>query len=144
PLRRRPFRRLRQRAAVLRTVARRRPRARSLDLPGERSVSATGSSFALGLALVGAFGAAFALLVLFVRHGMRYAAKHRERFEHGVGARMREAFLFVDATRLLALQHLITLSATLAAWWATGAWHAALAVALAAALLPRWALAVLR
>ncbi len=107
-------------------------------------MSATGSNPALWLALVGAFGAASALLALVVRHGTRYAARHRERFEHGVGMRMREAFLFVDATRLFALQHLLTLSAALAAWWATNAWPAALAVAFAAALLPRGALAILR
>lgn len=98
----------------------------------------------LWFALLGAFGAAAALLALFVRFGARYAARHRERFERGVAAHMREAFLFVDATRLLALQHLLTLCAALVAWWTTGAWYAALGVALAAALLPRWALARLR
>ncbi|HEY0877292.1 MAG TPA: type II secretion system F family protein [Zeimonas sp.] len=103
-----------------------------------------GLGASLWLALVGAFGAAAALLVLFVRFGARFAARHRERFERGVGVRMREAFLFVDTTRLLALQHLFTLGAALAAWWATGAWQAALVVAFAAALLPRWALARLR
>ncbi len=98
----------------------------------------------LGLALIGAFGTAAALLVLFVRYGTRFAARHRERFERGVGARMREAFLFVDTTRLLAAQHLLTLSAALAVWWTTGAWPAALGVAMAAALLPRLLLAQLR
>lgn len=106
-------------------------------------MSTTEAEVAFRLALVGAFGAAAALLLLFLRHGRRYAARHRERFERGVGLRMREAFLFIDATRLLVLQHLLTLAAALAAWWATSAWQAALAVAFAAALLPRWALAIL-
>ncbi len=107
---------------------------------------APGTSLAasLGLALFGVFGAAAVLFVLFVRFGARLAARHRERFERGVGARMREAFLFVDTTRLLAVQHLMTFFAALAAWWATGAWPAALAVAFGAALLPRLALARLR
>lgn len=110
------------------------------------TMALSGSTLAasFGLALVGAFGAAAALLVLFVRVGARFAARHRERFERGVGARMREAFLFVDTARLLALQHLLTLSAALGAWWATSAWTAALGVAFGSALLPRLALARLR
>ena len=104
----------------------------------------TQSATSLGFALAGAFGAAIALLLLFVRFGARFASRHRERFERGVGARMREAFLFVDTARLLAAQHLLTFCVAVAAWWATGAWHAALGIALAAALLPRLALAQLR
>jgi len=98
----------------------------------------------LGLALAGAFGAAVALLVLFARFGTSAAARHRERFERGVGARMRESFVFVDATRLFVMQHLLTLSVAAAAWWITSDWPAALAVAFAAALLPRFVLARLR
>lgn len=104
----------------------------------------SGSTLALAMAFAGAFGSAVALLVLVVRLTARYAVRHRERFERGVGARMHEAFLFVDTARLLVLQHLLTLSAALVAWWLTAAWHAALGVAFAAALLPRWTLARLR
>jgi tight adherence protein B len=107
-------------------------------------VIVAGIDASLWLALIGAFGASAALLALFVRTGTRFAARHRERFERGVGVRMREAFLFVDTTRLFALQHLLTLFAAAAAWWIAGAWSAALGVALAAALLPRLALAWLR
>lgn len=107
-------------------------------------MSVSASNVLLAIALAGAFGAAASLLVLLLRLATRYAARHRERFERGVGVRMHEAFLFIDAGRLLAVQHLLTLAAALAAWWATAAWQAALGVAFAAALLPRWALARLR
>ncbi len=98
----------------------------------------------LSIALVGAFGAAVALLALGGPIGVRLAARHRERFEQGVGAQMREAFLFVEPARLLALQHLLVAVAAVVAGWASGAWQAALAVALAAAVLPRWGLSRLR
>lgn len=107
-------------------------------------MSASDADLSLWLALMGAFGAAAAALALFVHIGMRNAAKHRERFEQGVGARMRDAFLFVDTTRLFALQHLLTGAAAIIAWWVSGAWQAALAVAVVAALLPRALLALLR
>lgn len=96
------------------------------------------------MALVGAFGATAALFVLFVHFGRRYGARHRERFERGVGARMREAFLFIEPSRVFALQHVLTASAALLAWWLTGAWMTVIVVAFAAALLPRWLLARLR
>ncbi|MFO1300399.1 MAG: type II secretion system F family protein [Burkholderiaceae bacterium] len=102
------------------------------------------SSFPLWPVLAAVFAGAAALLALGTLVGRRYAQRHRERFERAVGARMRESFLFVDPSRLFALQHLLAALATLAAWTLTGRWQVALLVALAAGALPSLMLRRLR
>lgn len=95
-------------------------------------------------ALFGAFVAAAAVVGLLAPLGARYAARHRERFEESVGARMRESFLYIDAARLFAMQHLLAAAITVLVWWSSGRWQLALITALAAGAVPRWVLAALR
>lgn len=102
------------------------------------------SSLPLWPVLAAVFAGAAALLALGTIVGRRYAQRHRERFERAVGARMRESFLFVDPSRLFALQHLLAALATLAAWMLSGRWQVALLVALAAGAMPSLVLRRLR
>jgi len=101
-------------------------------------------SFPLWTVLAAVFAGAAALLALGTLLGQRYARRHRERFERAVGARMRESFLFVDPSRLFALQHLLAALATFAAWLLSGRWQVALLVAVAAGAMPALALRRLR
>jgi tight adherence protein B len=101
-------------------------------------------SFPLWTVLAAVFAGAAALLALGTLVGDRYARRHRERFERAVGARMRESFLFVDPSRVFALQHLLAALATIAAWTSSGRWQVALLVALAAGAMPSLALRRLR
>jgi tight adherence protein B len=101
-------------------------------------------SFPLWPVLAAVFAGAAALLALGTLLGQRYARRHRERFERAVGARLRESFLFVDPSRLFALQHLLAALATLATWLLSGRWQVALLVAVAAGAMPSLALRRLR
>ena len=101
-------------------------------------------SFPLWPVLAAVFAGAAALLALGTLLGQRYARRHRERFERAVGARLRESFLFVDPSRLFALQHLLAALATLAAWLLSGRWQVALLVAVAAGAMPSLVLRRLR
>jgi len=102
------------------------------------------SSPGLWPVLFAVFAAAAALLGVGTLLGQRFARLHRHRFEHAVGARMRESFLFVDTARLFVLQHVVTVLATLAAWLASGRWQVALLAALLAGALPSLLLRRLR
>lgn len=95
---------------------------------------------ALWSVLLAVFVSTAALLALGVQLARRSGRRHRERFEHAIGAGMRESFLFVDTARLFLLQHAFAAGATLAAWLATGQWTLALVAALAAGALPSWLL----
>lgn len=93
---------------------------------------------------VAAFVGSAALAALLAQLGTRYGRRHRERFEASVGARMREAFVFIDSARLFVLQQVLAASTTLLVGWSSGSWTLALVAALGVGALPRWLLAQLR
>lgn len=100
--------------------------------------------FDLWPVLAAVFAAASAMLALGSALAGRYARQHRQRFERGVAARMREAFLFIDTARLLALQHLAAIVLTALVWWSSGHWQLAVAAAMAIGALPGLVLRQLR
>jgi len=96
------------------------------------------------MVLAAAFVAAVAGFAALSALVMRMSARHRERFERTVDRSLRSAFLFVDPASLRRLSLAVAVVLTVAAWAASGNPVVALAAALAAGALPRWAIARMR